>query len=85
MEKAEYEMVQFASSVSATKSIEKALDNDTTNLLPGNQAKAADLEDIESYETIEKLEFEAAEIKERFEKKKKRRNYIEFRPDYIAT
>ncbi|MFX1485110.1 MAG: hypothetical protein ACFFCP_18170 [Promethearchaeota archaeon] len=85
MEKAEYKMVEFASSVSDTKSIEKSSDNGTTNLLPGNRAKTADLEEMESYETTENLEFEAAEVKESFEKKKKRRNYIEFRPDYITT
>lgn len=85
MEKAEYRMVEFTSSVSATKSFEKNLNNGTTNLLPGDQAKTADLDEMESYQTTEKLEFEAAEIKESFEKKKKRRNYIEFRPDYITT
>ncbi len=31
------------------------------------------------------LDFEAAEAKESYEKKKKHRNYVEFRPDYEKT
>ena len=85
MEKADYRMVEYASPGSATKSFKKTENNGTTNQLPGSQSVTPDLEKLESYETTKKLDFEAAAIKDSLEKKKKRRNYIEFRPDYISA
>ena len=40
------------------------------------------IEHLESYQPSQEMEFEVSEVKDCFEKKKKRRNYIEFRPDY---
>jgi len=40
------------------------------------------LEDLGSYEPIQELDVEVTELKEDFEKKKKKRNYIEFKKDY---
>lgn len=40
------------------------------------------LEDLESYEPIQEIEVEVDELKEGIEKKKKKRNYIEFKKDY---
>jgi hypothetical protein len=40
------------------------------------------LEDLESYEPGQGIDIEVAELKEGIEKKKKKRNYIEFREDY---
>ncbi len=40
------------------------------------------MEDMETYETTQELDFEVDEVKDCLEKKKKRRNYIEFRSDY---
>jgi hypothetical protein len=84
MEKAEYRMVEFASTVAAAKA--EDLDNGTVNLLPGEgEPVEVDFEELESYEPTEKIDCEAATVKESFEKKKKKRNYIEFRPDYVAA
>ena len=55
--------------------------NETTNILTGAEA-SAEIGDLESYEPTEKIELEAADVKERLEKKMKLRNYLEFRPDY---
>ncbi len=40
------------------------------------------IENIESYQPAQELHFEVSDVKDGFEKKKKRRNYIEFKPDY---
>ena len=40
------------------------------------------LEDLESYEPIQEIEVEVDELKEGIEKKKEKRNYIEFKKDY---
>ncbi|MHA1389529.1 MAG: hypothetical protein ACTSR9_13945 [Candidatus Thorarchaeota archaeon] len=40
------------------------------------------LEDLESYEPGQEIDVEVSELKEGIEKRKKRRNYIEFRLDY---
>ncbi|MFW9793887.1 MAG: hypothetical protein ACFFEE_06290 [Candidatus Thorarchaeota archaeon] len=86
MEKSEYGLIELSSTVSATKPVEKKLDNDTTNLLHEEQEYTEEnLDDLESYEPTEKIEFEAAAVKDSFEKKKKMRNYIEFRTDYVTT
>jgi len=81
MEKAEYRMVEFASTVSETKP--DSIDNGVVNLLPG-EGEPEEVE-LESYEPTDKIDCEAATVKESFEKKKKKRNYIEFRPDYVSA
>ena len=40
------------------------------------------LDDLEKYQPTQEIEIEASELKEGIEKKKKKRNYIEFRKDY---
>jgi hypothetical protein len=44
--------------------------------------KCVRLEDLESYDSGHEIGIEAADLKEGIEKKKKKRNYIEFRKDY---
>jgi hypothetical protein len=84
MEKAEYRMDEFESTVVETKP--DCADNGTVNLLPGQgEPVEVDFEELESYEPTDKIDCEAATVKESFEKKKKKRNYIEFRPDYVST
>ncbi len=78
MEKSEYKMVEFASTVTATKPVVTKRDNGSTNILTGAEA-SAEIGDLESYEPTEKIELEAADVKDILEKKKKKRNYIEFR------
>jgi hypothetical protein len=41
------------------------------------------LDEIENYQPCQDVDFEAMDVKECFEKKKKRRNYIEFKADYV--
>jgi len=84
MKKSEYKMVEFASTVTATKPVEKNPDNGSKNVLTGAEA-SVDLDDLESYEPTEKTKFEAADVKDFLEKKKKKRNYIEFKSDYVAA
>ncbi|TFG27260.1 hypothetical protein EU528_13145 [Candidatus Thorarchaeota archaeon] len=43
------------------------------------------LEDLGSYEPGQEIDVEVSELKEGIEKKKKKRNYIEFRKDYDET
>ena len=84
MEKAEYRMVEFASTVEEPKP--DYADNGTVNLLPGEgEPVEVDFEELESYEPTDKIDCEAAAVKESLEKKKKKRNYIEFRPDYVSA
>lgn len=40
------------------------------------------LEDLETYEPCQEIDIEVTELKEGIEKKKKKRNYIDFRKDY---
>ncbi len=40
------------------------------------------IEDLGSYEPIQEIDVEVTELKDDFEKKKKKRNYIEFKKDY---
>lgn len=84
MEKAEYRMVEFTSTVEEPKP--DFADNDTVNLLPGEEEPVkSNFEELESYEPSDKIDCEAATVKESLEKKKKKRNYIEFRPDYVSA
>ena len=79
LKNSEYNLDEFASTVTARKPFEKKPDNG--NVLSGSK-ESADLDELESYEPTEKIELEAAAVKERLEKKMKRRNYLEFRPGY---
>jgi len=46
------------------------------------EGECVSLEDLETYEPGQEIDVEVAELKEGIEKKKKKRNYIEFRKDY---
>ncbi len=41
--------------------------------------EVASVENLEDYSPPKQMKFKSAEVKERFEKKKKKRNYLEFR------
>ena len=49
------------------------------------EGECVSLEDLETYEPGQEIDVEVAELKEGIEKKKKKRNYIEFRKDYEET
>jgi hypothetical protein len=46
------------------------------------EGECISLERLESYEPGQEIDFEVTELKEGIEKKKKKRNYIEFKKDY---
>ncbi len=85
MTKSEYELFEHVSSSTTSKSFDKKV-SAKPNVLPREAEKMPNnekaLEDMENYNPNQELHFEAEEVKECLEKKKKRRNYIEFRPDY---
>ncbi len=85
MKKSEYELFEPVSSSTESKSLDKKV-TAKPNVLPREAEDIPDtegaLEDMENYDPNQELNFEAEEVKECLEKKKKRRNYIEFRPDY---
>lgn len=85
MKKSEYEMLEPSTTSFASKQFgQKGLNE--TNVLSGKADTATrkddSMADMESYESTQKMDFKVDEIKDCLEKKKKRRNYLEFRPDY---
>ena len=83
MKKSEYEILE-PSTESSKQSDQKKEDsaNDLSGATDEISSEDSVMEDMETYEPTQELDFEAEEVKDCFEKKKKRRNYIEFRPDY---
>jgi hypothetical protein len=61
-----------------TEEIMECCDEDSV-LVDG---ECVSIEDLESYEPGQEIDIEVADLKEGIEKKKKKRNYIEFRKDY---
>ena len=82
MKKSEYELLEPSVS---PKSADKK-HRSSSNVLSEKDDHAASnesvMDEMESYKPTQEMDFEVDEIKECLEKKKKRRNYIEFRPDY---
>jgi len=78
--KSEYAMIDSSTSSLDQKQTKDAnvLKGETEPPINGEES----MEDMETYETTQELDFEVDEVKECLEKKKKRRNYIEFRSDY---
>ncbi len=84
MKKSDYEILEISSSTTSKQEVKEM--NDRTNVLPGDAAailgREGTSEDVENYQSNQELDFEVEDVKDCLEKKKKRRNYIEFRPDY---
>jgi len=82
MKKSEYELLEPSVS---PKSADKK-HGSSSNVISENTDQASSderaMDEMESYKPTQEMDFEVDEIKECLEKKKKRRNYIEFRPDY---
>ena len=54
-----------------------------SNVLENEDAReCTDLDEMGNYRPCQEIDFEVMEVKEIFEKKKKRRNYIEFKADH---
>ncbi len=85
MKKSEYEMLDPSATSFTSKPFDQKEPADV-NVLSGEAeselSEEGTMEDMESYETSQELDFEVDEVKDCLEKKKKRRNYIEFRSDY---
>nr|KXH73478.1 MAG: hypothetical protein AM325_07410 [Candidatus Thorarchaeota archaeon SMTZ1-45] len=85
MKKSEYELLDMSVSSTTSKPSDRK-DGKKVNILPGETevilSRKGRLEEMENYKPTQELDFEVDEIKDCLEKKKKRRNYIEFRPDY---
>jgi hypothetical protein len=80
MKKSEYEMFETSTSKPVAQKKKKK-----ANVLPGQaneQLNEEIMEDMENYKSTQELDFEVDDVKDCLEKKKKWRNYIEFRPDY---
>jgi hypothetical protein len=85
MKKSEYELLDSSATSFADKP-EDQIHNDSANVLPGTadgiSSEDSAMEEMETYEPTQEMDFEADDVKDCVEKKKKRRNYIEFSPDY---
>lgn len=96
MKSSDYELVDHSEIVSSRKTIllKRVIDREV-NVLPRSESEAKEtheergteedcvtIEEMDTYQPFQDLDFEVSEVKDCFEKKKKRRNYIEFRPDY---
>ncbi|NHI89651.1 MAG: hypothetical protein EAX87_09015 [Candidatus Thorarchaeota archaeon] len=82
MKKSEYDLFESTPDSALVKSGNEQ--RDEVNVLSSNETEDVDepMEDIQNYEPTQEMDFKADEIKDCLEKKKKRRNYIEFRSNY---
>jgi hypothetical protein len=82
MKKSEYDLFESPPASRPAKLSNEQQDN--VNVLSGNETVVVDesMEGMENYEPTQETDFKADEIKDCLEKKKKRRNYIEFRSRY---
>jgi hypothetical protein len=78
MKKSEYEILEPSTESSASE----PPDQEHEESADGLSSEESAIEHMESYESTQDIDVEAEEVKDRVEKKKKRRNYVEFRPDY---
>jgi hypothetical protein len=82
MKKSDYELTKTISASSPELQDEE--ESEEPNVLSGNPEGTSkeEQEVMENYESTQVMDFEVDEVKDCLEKKKKRRNYLEFRPDY---
>ncbi len=98
MEASDYDLADSSEIVTSGKTVQimrhKELE---TNILPHDteelledcseneeivDGECISLEDMETYEPCQEIDFEVTELKEGIEKKKKKRNYTDFRKEY---
>jgi len=81
---AEYDLTETSSMESRIESEKKVHFENGANVLVSDVDRGSNsLDEIGEYQPCQELDFEAKEVKDCFEKKKKRRNYVEFRSDYV--
>ncbi len=79
-----YDMTESSGGGLSEKSRETVHIENGANVLVSDMDKESNnLDKMERYKPSQEFDFEVSEVKEGFEKKKKRRNYIEFRADYV--
>jgi hypothetical protein len=97
-EASDYDLADPSEIVTSGKTIQIIRSETTeTNILPTDteemmeccdedsvmvDGECVSLEDLETYEPGQEIDIEVSELKEGIEKKKKKRNYMEFRKDY---
>jgi len=98
MEASDYDLSDSSEIVTSGKTIQISREEETeSNVLPEDTEElmgecseneeivngdCVSLEDMETYESGQEIDIEITELKEGIEKKKKKRNYLEFRKDY---
>ncbi|MHA1864426.1 MAG: hypothetical protein ACTSWA_11710 [Candidatus Thorarchaeota archaeon] len=98
MEASDYDLTDPSEIVTSGKTIQISREEETeSNVLPEDTEElmgecseneeivngdCVSLEDMETYESGQEIDIEVTELKEGIEKKKKKRNYLEFRKDY---
>lgn len=79
-----YDLTETTGRESTEKSRDTVhIDNGANVLVSDIDRENDNLSEMERYSPTQEFDFEVTEVKECFEKKKKRRNYIEFRDDYV--
>lgn len=82
----EYDLAETSQKGYSSKSREVILiENEANVLISDVEEDYANLSEMENYKPCQEFNFEVTEVKDVFEKKKKRRNYIEFREDCVKT
>jgi len=85
MKKSDYEILEPSTSSSASKPLDQKQEESASDIAGTSDEISSEesaMEQMETYEPTQEMDFEADEVKDCFEKKKKRRNYVEFRSDY---
>jgi hypothetical protein len=82
MKKSDYELTKTISA--SSPELQDEAESEEPNVLSGEleDTSKEEQEVMENYESTQVMDFEVDEVKDCLEKKKKRRNYLEFRPDY---
>ena len=85
MKESEYELLELSATSSTSEPLDQTQD-DSDNVSPGEADEIlnedGEMECMDTYEPTQEMDFDVDEVKDCLEKKKKRRNYIEFSPDY---
>ena len=78
----EYDLAEKSQEGYYSKSKEAThFSNGANILVTDTDSNCSNFDEMENYQPCQEFDFEVAVVKEVFEKKKKRRNYLEFRED----
>jgi hypothetical protein len=84
VQSADYDLTEASGVKAAPESREIAhLENGSNVLVSESEHETDNLDDMETYRPSQEIDVDVTEVKEGLEKKKKKRNYIEFRTDYM--